>query len=134
MGASRPASSPLAILHRVHEVSPSVLPIIIICITVVTDEDVVAIFSEVNDRVIEPLNSCFLTLGWYVFIITFFVVTNPYVAITKWAEALGFVPHANPIRIIDIAPSWLWVGACTSDETIVIMMHHRIESVRNYPE
>ena len=134
MGASRPASSPLAILHRVHEVSPSVLPIVIICITVVTDEHVVTIFSEVNDRVIEPLKSCFLTLGWYVFIITFFVVTNPYVAITKWAEALGFVPHANPIRIIDIAPSWLWVGACTSDETIVIDPHRPTESERDYPE
>ena len=93
-----------------------------------------AIISEVNDRVIEPLKSCFLTLGWYVFIITFFVVTNPYVAITKWAEALGFVPHANPIRIIDIAPSWLWVGAYTSVETIVIVINHPSESVSNYPE
>ena len=131
---SRPASASLAILHRVHEVSPSVLPIVIICITVVTDEHVVAIFSEVNDRVIEPLNSCFLTLGWYVFIITFFVKANPHVAITKWAEALGFVPHANPIRIIDIAPSWLWVGAYTSDETTVIIIHHSTESVRHYSQ
>ena len=70
----------------------------IICITVDTDEHVEAIISEVNDRVMKPLKSCFLTLGWYVFIITFFVETYPHVAITKWADALGFVPHANPIR------------------------------------
>ena len=63
----------------------------IICITVDTDEHVEAIISEVNDRVIEPLNSCFLTLGWYVFIITFFVETNPHVAITKWHSMLGQV-------------------------------------------
>ena len=106
----------------------------IICITVDTDEHVEAIISEVNDRVMKPLKSCFLTLGWYVFIITFFVETNPHVAITKWADALGFVPHANPIRIIDIAPSWLWVGACTSDETIVIDPHRPTESERDYPE
>jgi hypothetical protein len=55
---------------------------VIIVVTIITNERVVAITSEVNDRVVEPLNSCLLTLRWYVFVITFFVKANPYVTIT----------------------------------------------------
>jgi hypothetical protein len=87
-----------------------------------TNERGVAISCEVNDRVVEPLNSCLLTFRGYVFVITFFVEADPYVTITKGAKAMRFVPHANPIRVIDKAPSWLWVLACTSDETKMIRL------------
>jgi hypothetical protein len=61
---------------------------VIIYITIITNERVVAITFEVNDRVVEPLNSCLLTFRWYGFVITVFVVANPYVTITNCAKAI----------------------------------------------